>query len=238
MTGFDLYGAAIGRRAVLSGLTAVATLGGTGCAVSEKGGREMATSMNFDVMRYVRGETYLTLRDRFLPMGAELATAVDQALGDADWERRATATILKGWSQDGDLYRSVNADFDAIDPAFEAKTIVGLEGVATDFRLKAERVWGPQVTPLALEAIMKLDQVLEPWQTNSYLGMLAGTPSETAIEPVIDLMFRTDDETIRWQCGATLAALPPNAVRSRVASLRERSGDLSDVLERLDSSLP
>ena len=229
--GLDLTTAApLDRRAVILGAAAAAAVIAAPGGAAAKGENDMAADLNFEVLSQVRGAAYFSLRNRMLPMAEDLQAVASAARSDGAWARRATAAILWGWTGNTELYRTVTAEVDAVNPEAETKKVLGLDGLADVFGLKAERVWGVQALPLALEAVMKLDDAAPGWKRNIYLAMLARLPDPISVEPVVELMFRTEDALVRWRCGKTLATLPEEIVAPRLDAMEQRMAGLSDAV--------
>jgi hypothetical protein len=196
----------------------------------------MDAALRFDVLRHARGETYraLVATDGFL---SGLESVAEARRGSADWEDRVLAGIVLARRRDPEIFEDVGAEFGQIDPSFQSRTIMGLEGVARDMAATAANTWGSRALPVALEGITARVPDDPWWRTNGYLGMIGALPEPLSVEPVAALLVHTADDRVRFGAARALVRLPRDRASQARRALGEQVQGIARALAHFDSEI-
>lgn len=222
----DLKPARLTRRRMLGLMGAAAVVG----PVSSTGETTMATDNDVRVLSQLEGEIYRTMRDDLFRRGGALGDLATRHGADPDWRVRTTAATLQGWAEQRNLYGTVLAEIDAVDPDARGRAITGILGVWEEFEMRAHGEFGPPILPLAWEYTVKFAATAPSWRTATFLAMMAGVPSEASVEPTAHVIETSDDQLLRERAALTLSKLPRDAVDRSLAGLSDRAAGIADAV--------
>lgn len=193
----------------------------------------MTQTLPITALAQLRGAPYLAERDRLFREEPDLLALAQGQVDGPDWEVRVQAKILVGWLVDHDLFRTVLMELDAVDVEWEGSTAVGLSRIWDKYQWLTENEYHERILPLAWESLLKLSDQYPNWKLVAFLHMLAGMPSDESVEPVVELILRTDRPAVRSAAAKVLTKLPRVTVTDRLDAVETRDAEVQQAITQI-----